>query len=119
MAVVKALVDRIEELVKPEPTEDRAETRGASDEQLDAEAEKEAQRRSVWDVVNKAGRGPMSEAQMNNKEDVVEFLLQRMVTAPAAAAPAKEEKSKGTTHDASLAEKMNGLDLQSQDQQQP
>ncbi len=33
----------------------------------------------AWDVRNAAGRGPMSEAQMNGQEKVVQWLLERMV----------------------------------------
>ncbi|KDN43665.1 ankyrin [Tilletiaria anomala UBC 951] len=33
----------------------------------------------AWDIRNKAGRGPMSEAQLNSQEKVVQFLLERMV----------------------------------------
>ncbi|PWN20122.1 hypothetical protein BCV69DRAFT_283655 [Microstroma glucosiphilum] len=44
---------------------------------LDLEPEPE---RSLWDIRNRFGRGPTSEAQMNEREDVVQFLLGHMVT---------------------------------------
>lgn len=43
------------------------------------EKENLAARRRVWDVVNVAGRGPMSEAQMRQQEEVVRYLLDRMI----------------------------------------
>jgi len=76
LQIVQALVKRIEELTPiPEPKD----YSHLTEEERDAEEEKEAQKRSNWDVVNNAGKGPMSEAQMNNQEKVVEFLLQHMI----------------------------------------
>lgn len=34
--------------------------------------------RALWDVRNKAGRGPMSEAQMTDREEVVQMLLSHL-----------------------------------------
>ena len=34
--------------------------------------------RALWDVRNKAGRGPMSEAQMTDREEVVPMLLSHL-----------------------------------------
>lgn len=137
MTVVQALVDRIESLIQPLTSSNGSraadkETRKEAEltvEELDAQAEREAQRRSVWDVVNKAGRGPMSEAQMNNKENVVDFLLQRMVTAPAGKAdedvgeadstkPAEavvRAEQNGTQEAVKLAERTKQLDLHGTD----
>lgn len=70
------LVKRIEELTPPVPVKDLSHL---TEEERDAEEEKEARKRSVWDVVNLAGKGPMSEAQMNNQDKVVSFLLQHMI----------------------------------------
>ncbi|UZJ57389.1 hypothetical protein CBS101457_006709 [Exobasidium rhododendri] len=76
LEIVKSLVKRIEELTPVPAPKDCSHL---TEEERDAEEEKEAQKRSNWDVVNKAGKGPMSEAQMNNQEKVVEFLLQHLI----------------------------------------
>jgi len=76
VSAVEALIKRIEELTPPAQTEDLSHL---TEEQRDAEEEKEARKRSVWDVVNHAGKGPMSEAQMNNQDKIVSFLLQHMI----------------------------------------
>jgi len=39
----------------------------------------EAELRPLWDVPNKAGRGPMSEAQLGGHEELVKWLLEHMV----------------------------------------
>jgi hypothetical protein len=115
MNVVKMLVDRIESLAMPKSAKPIADH--ITEQERDAELEKEAQKRSVWDVVNKAGRGPMSEAQMNNKEDVVDFLLQRMVTAPAAAKEEDVVEEKGSAEDAVLSDNVQKqLDLGGKEQ---
>jgi ankyrin repeat protein len=76
LEIVKSLVKRIEEVTPVPAAKDYS---NLTEEERDAEEEKEAQKRSNWDVVNNAGKGPMSEAQMNNQEKVVEFLLQHMI----------------------------------------
>jgi ankyrin repeat protein len=87
LPAVQALVQRIEEL-SPRPVESGA---GADEE----EDEEKAAERSPWDARNKAGRGPMSEAQMAGKEDVVKWLLERMIGGPTPA-PSKEEVGEDT-----------------------
>ncbi|WFD03372.1 ankyrin repeat-containing protein [Malassezia obtusa] len=91
------LVDRIEALEDSDPAqakefrtaEDKREMerheqtkpKDQSDEELKAERERheEQQReRALWDVRNEAGRGPMSEAQMVDRENVVQMLLGRL-----------------------------------------
>lgn len=74
--VVQALVKQIDELTPPAKVKDYSHL---TDEERDVEEEKDARERSVWDVVNHAGKGPMSEAQMNGQETVVAFLLQHMI----------------------------------------
>lgn len=76
LEVVQALVKRIEELTPSASVKDLSHL---TEEERDAEEEKEARKRSVWDVVNLSGKGPMSEAQMNNQDKVVSFLLQHMI----------------------------------------
>lgn len=76
LAAVEALIKRIEELT---PSFQPTNLSHLTEEQRDAEEEKEARKRSVWDVVNHAGKGPMSEAQMNNQDKIVSFLLQHMI----------------------------------------
>lgn len=101
--IVKDLINRIESLA-PKPTSDES-TKIAelTEEERDAIAEKEARQRSIWDVVNKAGRGPMSEAQMNGKEAIVDFMLQRMVTAPTGAPSDEAVPEQDTTNPAQVA----------------
>lgn len=117
MKVVKLLVDRIESLIATGPSNGKFTSEGTqadtrTEQEIDAEAEKEARKRSIWDVVNKAGRGPMSEAQMNGKEDVVDFLLQRMVTAPSA----KEESMVADVDGDEVSDKVEKLDLEERSQ---
>lgn len=88
LPAVQALVQRIEEL-SPRPVESAA---GAEDDEDD---EAKAAERSPWDARNKAGRGPMSEAQMAGKEDVVKWLLERMIGGPTPSA-SKEEVGEDT-----------------------
>jgi ankyrin repeat protein len=76
LEAVEALIKRIEELT---PAPQQKDLSHLTEEQRDAEEEKEARKRSIWDVVNHAGKGPMSEAQMNNQDKVVSFLLQHMI----------------------------------------
>lgn len=124
LAIVKELIDRIESLA-PKPTSDES-TNAAqlTEEERDAIAEKEARQRSIWDVVNNAGRGPMSEAQMNNKEAVVDFMLQRMVTAPTDAPSDETVPEQDTNKPAEIAvqseedgisQKTQNLNLQKED----
>lgn len=55
-----------------------------SDPTTTAESEQtnDGSERKLWDVRNKAGRGPMSEAQMCEQENVVKYLLERMIDGP-------------------------------------
>lgn len=85
LEIVKELIERIEALAPKSTISDDKDEAKLTEEERDAIAEKEARQRSIWDVVNHAGRGPMSEAQMNNKEAIVDFMLQRMITAPTGA----------------------------------
>ncbi|CEH13855.1 FOG: Ankyrin repeat [Ceraceosorus bombacis] len=59
--------------------------------------------RSTWDTRNKAGRGPMSEAQLAGKEEVVQWLLGRMIGGPTPSA-SKEQIGQDTTEDAAVEE---------------
>lgn len=64
----------------------------AGQEQQEEEADLEPEpERSLWDIRNRFGRGPTSEAQMNEREEVVQFLLGHMVTGGAAGAAAAAE----------------------------
>lgn len=82
---VKALVERIDSLSPPTDAEPTEEQRAdMTEEERNAADKKAASTRSTWDVVNNAGRGPTSEAQMNNKEAVVDYLLTRIIAAPKA-----------------------------------
>ncbi|WFC96560.1 ankyrin repeat-containing protein [Malassezia brasiliensis] len=120
--VAAALVDRIEALETAEPEQakelraaedqrektrhEKTKTEGESEADVKAERERheEQQReRAIWDIRNDAGRGPMSEAQMVDREDVVQMLLGRLaqhdkgsVTEPPAeaAAPVDEVETK-------------------------
>lgn len=102
LALCKALVYRIEELERANPEqaetikaehrrqEEEAKAKKAQRENrgdgstTTAEAEEEARSndqaalRSIWDVRNTFGRGPTSESQMNDREDVVQYLLLAM-----------------------------------------
>lgn len=50
------------------------------DDVNEEEREKEeSDLRPLWDVPNKSGRGPMSEAQLGGHEELVKWLLERMV----------------------------------------
>ena len=71
LALVHALIDRIDHAERDSPQEAATTNKLKPDEE-----------RKIWDIRNKAGRGPMSEAQMNQREDVVQFLLERMVEGP-------------------------------------
>lgn len=88
LEVVRILIDTIEGLASQ--TEGNKEAIAVSKQDEDGEEEDEAKRRSIWDVVNAAGRGPMSEAQMNKQEEVVRFLLDRMI-AVTASSPTTEQ----------------------------
>lgn len=114
LEIVKDLIDRIESLA-PKPVSNAASE--LTEEERDAIAEKEARQRSIWDVVNNAGRGPMSEAQMNNKEAVVDFMLQRMVTAPTGAPSDEAVPEQDTTKPAEVAIKSEeeGITQKTQD----
>ncbi|CAD6921522.1 unnamed protein product, partial [Tilletia controversa] len=61
----------------------------ATAEQVQRE-EDEEDHRPLWDCRNAAGRGPMSEAQLAEKENVVQFLLEHSL-AGAPPAPTDEE----------------------------
>jgi ankyrin repeat protein len=93
LEVVQSLVKRIEELT---PVPEAKDYSHLSEEERDAEEEKEAQKRSNWDVVNKAGKGPMSEAQMNNQEKVVSFLLQHMIAGLSKASEEEQGQQKAS-----------------------
>ncbi|PKI84901.1 ankyrin repeat-containing protein [Malassezia vespertilionis] len=122
-ALVEALVDRIdaaeqedtalaatrrnEEFVREMERYDtdakKAVLEGESKNDVAAERERhvEMQReRAIWDVRNDAGRGPMSEAQMADREEVVQLLLSRLArvdkesaTDASSAAESMEEKT--------------------------
>lgn len=80
-----------------------------TEEERDAADELEARKRSVWDVVNKAGRGPTSEAQMNGKEAVVDFLLARIVAAPSSSSVAsRNQAGTGADEGNPAAQALNG-----------
>lgn len=97
--VAEALVDRIEALeMQDEVTakrlraeEDQREHQRHAEKNLEEKDESEDARkaelahhdemqseRALWDVRNKAGRGPMSEAQMTDREEVVQMLLSHL-----------------------------------------
>ncbi|KAJ1036163.1 hypothetical protein NDA18_000029 [Ustilago nuda] len=87
LEVVKVLVVHIEKLEKENPEQakrlnlifhPKTEAAPADGE----EKEDDGSERKLWDVRNKAGRGPMSEAQMREQETVVKFLLERMIDGP-------------------------------------
>lgn len=95
---VKALVAHIEKLERENPEQAKklnvifhpkteasqpmADAESAADAAASTEAEDDGSERKLWDVRNKAGRGPMSEAQMSEQEAVVKFLLERMIDGP-------------------------------------
>lgn len=116
--IVKALIDRINEAESQDPelarTMNRIEPRasaangaskggdsekGAGDaqevEDEDAAEDREAQERRLWDMRNKAGRGPMSEAQMAEREEVVKYLLERMIGGAAPTEASTAEAGRG------------------------
>ncbi|WFD00478.1 ankyrin repeat-containing protein [Malassezia yamatoensis] len=95
--VATAIVDRIEalELSQPEQAKkqraaedqrerqrhDATRVQGQSEEEIQQEHNRhqELQKdRALWDIRNEAGRGPMSEAQMIDREDLVQMLLGRL-----------------------------------------
>ncbi|WFD44542.1 ankyrin repeat-containing protein [Malassezia psittaci] len=95
--VATALVDRIEalELSQPEQAKkqrtaedqrerqrhDATRVKGQSEEEIQQEHkrhEEQQKDRALWDIRNEAGRGPMSEAQMVDREDIVQMLLGRL-----------------------------------------
>lgn len=99
LEVAESLVNRIEALeTQDEPSarrlreqEDRREHERHAEKNKDTEGESEDARkaelahhdelqseRALWDVRNKAGRGPMSEAQMSDREGVVQMLLRHL-----------------------------------------
>lgn len=98
MDVAAALVDRTEALENEEADvakkmraeEDQREHErhmAANKDVKEAESDRQAElahhdelqrERALWDVRNKAGRGPMSEAQMADREAVVQMLLGRL-----------------------------------------
>lgn len=97
VAVAQELADRTEALEKTEPQQaqtlraaeddremarhDQARPKDQTEDQIQQERERheEQQReRALWDIRNEAGRGPMSEAQMADREDVVQMLLKRL-----------------------------------------
>lgn len=96
LETVKALVAQIEKLekqnpnqaaklnllyhAKSNPTSTAASEQHHSDNNDDPEGD--GSERKLWDVRNKAGRGPMSEAQMSEQEAVVKYLLERMIDGP-------------------------------------
>ncbi|PWN51769.1 ankyrin [Violaceomyces palustris] len=101
LKVVVKLLDRIEEAERSDPELASSLNRillppSSSNNQTGSSGDVDDQdkERRLWDVRNKAGRGPMSEAQMNDKEEVVRYLLERMIEGGANddAIKAKEEK---------------------------
>lgn len=76
---VKLLVSTIEALESAHP--DEAKRLNLIYHPSNGEAHDGAERK-LWDVRNKAGRGPMSEAQMREQEAVVKHLLERMIDGP-------------------------------------
>ncbi|KIS66278.1 uncharacterized protein UMAG_05278 [Mycosarcoma maydis] len=107
---VKALVSHIETLEAANPEQAKQlnlifHPKSASSQPNDAAAaDDDGSERKLWDVRNKAGRGPMSEAQMSEQEAVVKFLLERMIDGPEASSlqPAESLPSRptGSTTDA-------------------
>ncbi|PWZ03591.1 ankyrin [Testicularia cyperi] len=98
LEIVKLLINRIEALETEFPDHAKqlnlffhpSASKAAANANGAASAEKTEQQppendgseRKLWDVRNNAGRGPMSEAQMREQEQIVKFLLERMIDGP-------------------------------------
>ncbi|EPQ27086.1 uncharacterized protein PFL1_05370 [Pseudozyma flocculosa PF-1] len=101
LPVVTALIDRIEACERAHPDEASKLNLLLHIQPSGDEKHEEGSERKLWDVRNAAGRGPMSEAQMNEREDVVKYLLERMIEggaapdAPASTADAEQQAQDG------------------------
>ena len=78
--IVKALVTRIQQLEQSHP--EQANKLNLIFHPQNNGEQNDGSERKLWDVRNTAGRGPMSEAQMRQQEQVVKFLLERMIDGP-------------------------------------
>lgn len=102
LVCVQALVDRVEvlsptpSLAAPSPVEGGEDV---SDEQREEGDRRAAETRSAWDTRNRAGRGPMSEAQLAGKEEVVQWLLGRMIGGPSASASKEQVGEETASHE--------------------
>lgn len=76
LAVVKRLVDLIE---TEESTAQLAQLDVQAHLEQREEEDPDAPAPPAWDIRNATGRGPMTEAERNGKEDVVQFLLERSI----------------------------------------
>lgn len=124
LAVVKALVSRIEELERANPEEAKRINvifhPPSSQPSTGEDKENDGSERKLWDVRNSAGRGPMSEAQMREQEDVVKFLLERMIDGPEGsglqpAEPLPDKPSSETTTNDSVEDQTAKLSLNADD----
>lgn len=84
----------------------------------EADEDTEAQKRSIWDVVNQAGMGPMSTAQVNGRDKVVSFLLEHMIHGASKMADGQEdgeripaEASRPNGHDSTLEDQTKELNI--------
>ncbi|KAL9937722.1 hypothetical protein V8E36_003267 [Tilletia maclaganii] len=75
------------------PVPSKADAQAADEDQVRRDDDEE-DHRPLWDVRNAAGRGPMSEAQLAEKEAVVQFLLEHSL-AGAPPAPTDEQVADG------------------------
>ncbi|PWN39706.1 hypothetical protein IE81DRAFT_326264 [Ceraceosorus guamensis] len=109
---VQALVDRVENL-SPTPSIPPPRADGDGSEAGEEERNRRAaEARSTWDTRNKAGRGPMSEAQLAGKEEVVQWLLGRMIGGPTPSA-SKEQIGQDTPQDSAVEETRQGVEKSS------
>ncbi|KAN0063697.1 ankyrin repeat-containing protein [Thecaphora frezii] len=96
LSVVTSLIDRIEACERANPAE--ADSLNILLHPDPEHRQEQGSERKLWDVRNNAGRGPMSEAQMNEREDVVKYLLECMIQSaddqPAQSNDDQEEQDK-------------------------
>lgn len=92
-------------------SEDKKTAPSNGDAELDDDEEEDTPELSLWDLRNSFGRGPTSESQMNDRENVVQFLLTRMAAGggaePASTKPNQEDvqELEQKTKEASLEDK--------------
>ncbi|EST07122.1 Ankyrin repeat-containing domain protein [Kalmanozyma brasiliensis GHG001] len=123
LSVVRALVSHIESLERANPEEAKRMNvifHPPTSSSTGEEKEDDGSERKLWDVRNRAGRGPMSEAQMREQEEVVKFLLERMIDGPEGstlqpAEPMPEKPSTETTATDGVEQQTANLSLNGDD----